>query len=75
MILGCEVASFPIKYLGFPLGLRKVSAAQLQPLVYSAISRVHLWCAKLLTRGGRPMLVQTTFCAIPFHAVMSLDFP
>ncbi|KAM0883516.1 hypothetical protein ACQ4PT_031570 [Festuca glaucescens] len=28
-ILGCEVASFPFKYLGLLLGLRKVTMAQL----------------------------------------------
>ncbi|KAM0865749.1 hypothetical protein ACQ4PT_043068 [Festuca glaucescens] len=74
-ILGCEVASFPFKYLGLPLGLRKVTAAQLQPLVDSAASRLPPWCANLLTRGGRTILVQTTLCAIPIHAMMSLDIP
>jgi hypothetical protein len=74
-ILGCEVASFPFKYLGLPLGLRKVTAAQLQPLVDNAAGRLQPWCANLLTRGGRTILVQTTLCAIPIHAMMSLDIP
>ncbi|KAM0825706.1 hypothetical protein ACQ4PT_069378 [Festuca glaucescens] len=56
-VLGCEVASFPFKYLGLPLGLRKVTAAQLQPLVDSAAGWVQPWCANLLTRGGRTILV------------------
>jgi hypothetical protein len=30
-ILGCEVASFPFKYLGLPQGLRKVTAARFSP--------------------------------------------
>jgi hypothetical protein len=74
-ILGCEVASFPFKYLGLPLGLRKVTVAQLQPLVDNAAGRLQPWCANLLTRGGRTILVQTTLCAIPIHAMMSLDIP
>jgi hypothetical protein len=37
-VLGCEVVSFPFKYLGLPLGLRKVTTAQLQPLVDTARS-------------------------------------
>ncbi|KAM0924079.1 hypothetical protein ACQ4PT_005077 [Festuca glaucescens] len=74
-ILGCEVASFSFKYLGLPLGLQKVTAAQLHPLVDSAACRLQPWCADLLTRGGRTILVQTTMCAIPIHAMMSLDIP
>ncbi|KAM0864601.1 hypothetical protein ACQ4PT_043804 [Festuca glaucescens] len=74
-ILGCEVASFPIKYLGLPIGLRKVMAAQLQPMVDSAASRLQPWCAKLLNRGGRTILVQTNLCMIPIHVMMSLDIP
>ncbi|KAM0915215.1 hypothetical protein ACQ4PT_010987 [Festuca glaucescens] len=50
-------------------------AAQLQPLVDIAASRLPPWCANLLTRGGRTILVQTTLCAIPIHAMMSLDIP
>ncbi|KAK1663843.1 hypothetical protein QYE76_052002 [Lolium multiflorum] len=74
-ILGCEVASFPFKYLGLPLGLRKVTVAQLQPIVDSAASRLPPWCAKLLNRGVRTILVQSTLSAIPVHTMMSLDIP
>jgi hypothetical protein len=74
-ILGCEVASFPFKYLGLPLSLRKLTAAQLQPLVDSAASRLPLCSTKLLNRRGRTILVQTMLSAIPVHAMMSLDIP
>ncbi|KAM0921524.1 hypothetical protein ACQ4PT_006811 [Festuca glaucescens] len=74
-ILHCEVAPWPCKYLGLPLGLRKPTAAQLHPVVDSAASRLQPWCVKLLTQGGRTILVQTTLCAIPVHAMMSLDIP
>jgi hypothetical protein len=38
-ILGCEVGSLPFRYLGLPLSIRKVSAAQLQPVVDNAMRR------------------------------------
>jgi hypothetical protein len=41
------VAVWPCKYLGLPLGLRKPTAAQLQPVVDSAANRLQPWCAKL----------------------------
>jgi hypothetical protein len=44
-------------------------------MVDDAVSRLQLWCAKLLNRGGRTILVQTTLCAIPVHIMMSLDIP
>ena len=60
---------------GPSLGLRKPSAAQLQPVVESAANRLPPWCARMLNRGGRTILVQTTLCAIPISAMMSLDIP
>jgi hypothetical protein len=74
-ILGCEVASLPCKYLGLPLSIRKVTAAQLQPVVDNAVKRLQPWCAKLMNRGGRTILVQTTLSAMIVHALMSLDVP
>jgi mannosylglycoprotein endo-beta-mannosidase len=74
-ILGCEVAPFPCKYLGLPLSIRKVTAAQLQPVVDNAVKRLQPWCAKLMNRGGRTILVQTTLSAMIVHAMMSLDVP
>jgi hypothetical protein len=74
-ILGCEVGSLPFQYLGLPLGIRKVSAAQLQPVVDNAMKRVQPWCAKLMNHGGRVILVQRTLSAMLVHALMSLDIP
>jgi hypothetical protein len=74
-ILGCEVASLLCKYLGLPLSIRKVTAAQLQPVVDNAVKRLQPWCAKLMNRGGRTILVQTTLSAMIVHALMSLDVP
>ncbi|XP_051215588.1 uncharacterized protein [Lolium perenne] len=72
-ILGCSVADSPCQYLGLPLGLRKPSAAQLQSVVESAAKRLPQWGARLLNRGGRTILVQTTLSGIHVHAMMSLD--
>jgi hypothetical protein len=72
-IHGCEVGSLPFKYLGLPLCIRKVSAAQLQPVVDNAVRWLQLWCTKLMNRGGRAILVQTTLSAMLVHALMSLD--
>jgi hypothetical protein len=36
---------------------------------------VQPWCAKLMNRGGRAILVQTTLSSMLVHALMSLDIP
>jgi hypothetical protein len=74
-LLGCKVASFPFKYLGLPLGIRKVTATQLQPMVDNAVRRLQPWCAKLMNCGGRTILVRTTLSAMLVHAMVSLDVP
>ena len=73
--LGCPVGSFPIKYLGLPLALRKQSAAQLQYLVDSMASRFPKWKAALMPKSGRLTLVLSVLCAMPIHAMMALDLP
>ena len=70
-----ETRNFLVTYLGLPLGLRKASAAQLQPLVDKAAAKLQPWCARLMNRGGRSTLVRTTLASMPVHAMMSLDLP
>jgi hypothetical protein len=60
----------PCRYLGLPLGLRKPFTTQLQSAVGSTVNRLQPWCAKLMTYGGRTILVLTMLCAIPLQAMM-----
>ena len=73
--LGYVVVEWPCKYHGLPLGLRESTTTKLQPMVDNAANRLHPWCIKLLNRGGRSILVQTTLSVIPVYAMMSLDIP
>ncbi|KAM0873929.1 hypothetical protein ACQ4PT_037735 [Festuca glaucescens] len=73
--LRCPVVSFPLRYLGLPLTLRKPSATQLQYLVDSVANKLPGWKASLLDKGGRLELVRTTLSAISIFVMMSLDIP
>lgn len=73
--LGCPVMSFPCKYLGLPLTLRKQNAAQLQALVDRVGECLPLWKAALLPKSGRLLLIQSVLCAIPVHSMLALDLP
>jgi hypothetical protein len=42
-ILGCELARFPIRYMGLQLALRPMSKAEWQPLLDQFIKCVPAW--------------------------------
>lgn len=71
----CQVGSFPCKYLGLPLTLRKQRASQLSYLVDLLAAHLPSWRASTLPKSGRLLLVQSVLCAIPIHAMMALDIP
>ena len=73
--LGCPRGSFPIKYLGLPLTLRKQTPAQLQFLVDQMANCMLKWKAALMPKSGRLTLVQSVLCTMPIHAMMALDLP
>jgi hypothetical protein len=55
----CQLAPFPVKYLGIPLSIRRVSAAALQPLVDSIADRLPLLKFAMMTKAGRLALVKS----------------
>ena len=73
--LHCPLMPFPLRYLGLPLSLRKLTAEQLQYLVDNVANHLPKWRAGLLNRGGRLELVKTTLSAVSIFAMMSLDLP
>lgn len=62
---------FPIKYLGIPLGILKLSKSDLQPLVDKVANRLPSWKAGTMTRAGRTVLIKSTLSAIPTHSFCS----
>lgn len=73
--LGCANSTFPCKYLGMPLTIRKPTAAQLQDLVDRVADCLPMWKAALLPKSSRLMLIQSVLCSIPVHSMMALDLP
>ena len=71
----CQVLGWPCKYLGLPLGLRKITAAQLQYMVDKMADKLPAWQARLLYRDGRLELLRSTSMSMPIHAMMALDLP
>lgn len=73
--IGCASTSFPCKYLGLPLSIRKQTAAQLQGLVDQLVVRLPYWKATTLPKSSRLLLIQSVLSAIPIHSMLAMALP
>jgi len=74
-ILGCSVSSFPQTYLGLPLSPHKLKFADYQPLLLSFDRYLAGWKAKLLSTGGRIVLVNSVLGSLPIYYMSSILLP
>jgi hypothetical protein len=74
-IFPCKVETFPLKYLGLPLSLRKLSKEQLQPHINRLADLLPNWRVNLMTRVGRAIQVQHVLTATVIYHAMTLDLP
>jgi len=74
-LLPCEIMSFPCKYLGLPLSLRKLTREQFQPIIDRIADQLPGWKADLMTRAGRAVQVQYVLTAMLIYLAMAIDLP
>ena len=75
MAVPCEVSSFPTKYLGRPLSLKKLTKADLLPLIDKIAYYLPGWKASLITKAGHSILVRAVFTGVPIYHLIALDIP
>jgi hypothetical protein len=74
-LLPCELSTFPCKYLGLPLSLKKLAKEQIQPLIDKIADQLPGWKADLMNRAGRVVLIQHVLTAMLVYVAMSSDLP
>ncbi|KAM0846067.1 hypothetical protein ACQ4PT_055920 [Festuca glaucescens] len=74
-ILGCELAQFPIKYLGLQLALRPLTKAEWQPLLDQVIKCVPAWQRGLIKKEGRLVLINSVVSARAVHQMVVAEAP
>ncbi|CAL4980148.1 unnamed protein product [Urochloa decumbens] len=74
-ILGCATASFPQTYLGLPLSPYKLRVTDYQPLVDTFDRYLSGWKAKLLSSGGRMVLVITVLGGLAVYYMSAQLLP
>ena len=74
-IFCCKQGKFPFKYLGVPLHHSKLRKEDIKPIVDKVIKRVAGWKGKLLSYGGRLVLLNSYLASIPIYLLSFIKFP
>ena len=74
-ILSTPVGSLPIRYLGLPLVGGRLSSREWQPVVATMERCLGGWRARLLSRGGRLVLLKAVLFAIPTYYMSLFRVP
>lgn len=74
-LLGCPLVSYPCKYLGHPLMIRRQTTTRLMGLVDSLAQNMPKWRASSMPKSGRLLLIKSFLCAVLIHAMMAFDIP
>ena len=74
-ILATPIETLPIRYLGLPLTDRRLRTQDWQPVVEKVEKRLRGWRGRLLSRGGRLVLVKAVLSAIPTHFMSAFRMP
>jgi hypothetical protein len=56
-MLPCEISSFPCKYLGVPLSLKKLPRSAIQYIIDRIAAQLPGWKADLMNKAGRRVMV------------------
>ena len=73
--LSTPVGALPIRYLGLPLSAGQLRVADWQPVVGKVEQRLEGWKAKILSKGGRLVLLRSVLSAIPTFYLSVFKIP
>lgn len=75
VLLGCSQSEFPINYLGLPLTLNRPTKDLFIPLIEKVEHRLEGWKSRLISRGGRLLLMNSVLSSIPIYFMASFLLP
>jgi hypothetical protein len=74
-ILHCQLADFPIRYLGLQLALRPLTKQEWQPLLDSVLNVAPAWQRGLIQKQGWLILVKPVISAKHVHQCLVAEAP
>jgi hypothetical protein len=72
--VGCQIGTYPITYLGLPMGPNKSKVEDFFPLV-QRIERRHVSTSKFLTQAGKLEMVNSILSVLPTFFMSTLKLP
>ena len=73
--LGTSIGSLPLRYLGLPLKKGKTTRTDWDPIIEKVERRLEGWLAKLVSRAGGLVLLQSVLAAIPIFQQFMYKLP
>jgi hypothetical protein len=74
-ILGCGVASLPLKYLSLPLGAKYKDSHTWNNIIEKMENRLSGWKKLYLSKGGRLTLINNTLSSLPTYFLSLFPIP
>ena len=74
-ILGCQIASLPMKYLGLPLGATFKAKSIWNPIIERMEKRLAGWKRLYLSKGGKVTLIKSTLSSLPTYFLSLFPIP
>ncbi|KAL5557970.1 hypothetical protein UlMin_034181 [Ulmus minor] len=74
-VVGCEKGSWPMKYLGLPLGGNPNSTEFWNPVVEKVGKMLDGWKKAVLSKGGRLTMIQSVLSSIPIYFMSLFKLP
>ena len=66
----CEILEFPCKYLVLPLSVKKLTKAQIQPIIDRLANQLPGWKADLMNRASRTVQVRFVMTSMVIYLAM-----
>ncbi|XP_071917036.1 uncharacterized protein [Coffea arabica] len=74
-VTGFVLQVFPIRYLGFPLYVGRCKSSYFGEVAQAILQRIMSWKSKLLSSGGKIVLIKHVLSAIPVHLLSAAVLP
>nr|XP_029145202.1 uncharacterized protein LOC114924525 [Arachis hypogaea] len=74
-VLGCKVASLPVKYLGIQLGANPRLVKTWKPIIDKVEQKLSVWKSKTLSRAGKLVLIKSVLNSLPVYYLSLYKMP
>lgn len=75
LLFGCPLTSFPMKYLGIPLGHKSKAVGIWDVILHKFQKKLSIWQRRYLSKGGRLMLIIHVLSSLPVYYLSLFQLP